>query len=192
MKTIKITLLIIIIFCIPEIMHSQEIALKTNTLYWASWGTANIEGEVVVGERSSLNLMVGYNPWTFSNNKKLKHISVMPGYRYWTCSPMNGQFLGVQLEYAHFNVGNIEFPFSIWKDLRNERFQGDMGAIGVSYGYHHIFSPRWSIEFEFGIGLAYAAYDRYLCENCGTKLGTESKFFVKPTRAAISLVYIIK
>ena len=78
MKTIKITLLIIIIFCIPEIMHSQEIALKTNTLYWASWGTANIEGEVVVVERSSLTLMVGYNPSTFSNNKKLSHISVIP------------------------------------------------------------------------------------------------------------------
>ena len=169
---------------------AQKASIKTNLLYWGAMGTANVEGEVVTGRRSSVNLMVGYNPWSFADNKKMKHVSVMPGYRYWFCLPMFGSFIGVQAEYAHFNAGNLHFPFNIWKSLRDERYQGNMGAIGVSYGYHFILSRHWSFEAEIGLGVAYAKYDRYQCHTCGTKLSSDDKVFLKPTRAALSVVYV--
>ena len=177
---------------LAAVAQAQQVAVKTNALYWATLGSANLEAEVAVGKRSSLNLMLGYNPWTFSNNKKLKHLSVMPGYRYWLCQPFSGHFFSAQAEYAHFNAGGVNFPFGIWKALETERLQGDMVAAGVGYGYHHILSPRWSLEAEIGLGLGYAWFDRYECATCGSKLGSDKKAFLKPTRAALSIVYIIK
>ncbi len=188
--TKRFALLLFVVVTLSPNVRAQKVALKTNLLYWGAMGTANVEGEVVTGRHSSVNLMLGYNPWTFSENKKMKHISALLGYRYWFCQPMNGSFIGVQGEYAHFNAGNLHFPLSIWKNLRDERLQGNMVALGVSYGYHFVLSRHWSLETEIGLGLAYAKYGRYPCYECGPKLGNGEKLFLKPTRAAMSVVYL--
>lgn len=185
-------LLFLLLLCAPLTLKAQEWAVKTNLLYWGMLGTANLEVEKRIGARHSLQLELGYNPFTYSDNKKLKHFAVKPGYRYWLCEAFSGHFLSAQLEYAHFNAGNVDFPFGLYGDLADHRLQGDLGAIGVGYGYHWILSPRWSIEAEIAIGLAYASYDRYECAICGSKLGSENKLFLKPTRAAVSVVYMLK
>lgn len=185
-------LFFLLLLAVPFGARAQEWAVKTNLLYWGMLGSANLEVEKRVAPRHSLTLQLGYNPFTYSENKKLKHISIKPGYRYWLCEAFSGHFLSAQLEYAHFNAGNVSLPLNIWDGLRDYRYQGDLGAVGVSYGYHWILSPRWSIEAEIGIGLAYARYDQYECAICGSLLGTENKVFLKPTRAAVSVVYMIK
>ncbi|MGI6219210.1 MAG: DUF3575 domain-containing protein [Bacteroidaceae bacterium] len=190
--TMKRLLLVLLLVAPFAGMKAQEWAVKTNLLYWGMLGTANAEVEKRIGARHSLQLEVGYNPFTYSENKKLKHISIKPGYRYWLCEAFSGHFLSAQLEYAHFNAGNVSFPFGLYDGLKDYRYQGDLGAIGVGYGYHWILSPHWSIEAEFAIGLAYAHYKQYECAICGSQLGSDNKVFLKPTRAAISVVYMIK
>lgn len=183
---------LLLLLALPAGMRAQEWALKTNLLYWAALGTGNLELEKAIGPRSSLQLQVGYNPFTYSDNKKLKHVSIMPGYRYWFCDVFSGHFLSTQLEYAHFNAGNVRFPFGLYRGLRDYRYQGDLGAVGIGYGYHWILSPRWSIEAEVAIGLAYARYKQYECVTCGSLLGTENKVFLKPNKIAVSVVYMLK
>ena len=71
-------------------------------------------------------------------------------------------------------------------------FQGWFIGGGVSYGYHWILAPRFSMEFTVGVGYAYLKYEKNRCTDCVKKLGEETAHYFGPTRAGLSLVYIIK
>lgn len=82
---------------------SQNVALKTNALYWATT-TPNIGIEASVGKRSTLQLFYGLNPWKQSggDQSSLRHWLVMPEYRYWFCESFNGWFIGAHLMGGQF------------------------------------------------------------------------------------------
>lgn len=171
---------------------AQNLAVKTNALYWAT-ASMNAGVEAKVADKWTVDLSVGYNPFTFSDNKKLKHIAVQPEARYWLCAPFAGHFVGAHLVYSHFNAGGVKLPFGIFPDLEDYRFQGDFGAVGLLYGYSWMLpSKRWSIEAVIGIGYGVAHYGKYECVHCGSKIGDETKGKVMPTKAAVSLIYNIK
>ncbi len=71
-------------------------------------------------------------------------------------------------------------------------FEGWLAGFGASYGYHLIMSPRFSMEFTIGVGYAYLKYDKTRCTDCKRKLGEEVSHYFGPTRAGLSLVYMIK
>jgi len=71
-------------------------------------------------------------------------------------------------------------------------FEGWFTGAGVSYGYHLIMSPRFSMEFTIGAGYAYLKYDKTRCTDCRKKLGEETAHYFGPTRAGVSLIYMIK
>lgn len=170
--------------------QAQNVALKTNVLHWATL-SLNLEPEVAVGKKSTLALGISYNPWTFSDNRKWKHIRVQPEYRYWICRPFGGHFLGLHASYTRFNVGNVSLPFGMMPDLKTNRVQGNEWAIGLGYGYHWILSPHWSIEAEAGVGFSHADFDEYLCQTCGDYLGSRHTNRFLPTKLSVSFVYVI-
>ena len=51
---------------------------------------------------------------------------------------------------------------------------------------------RWSLEASIGLGYARILYDKYPCATCGTKLKDTSKNYLGPTKASLSLIYLIK
>lgn len=171
---------------------AQNIALKTNAMYWAT-ATPNLAIETRLGYKWTMELSAGWNPFTFSDNKKLKHIAVQPEARYWLCSPFAGHFFGLHAIYSHYNAGNVKMPLGLFNDLRDYRFQGDLGAIGLGYGYSWMLpGNHWSIEAEIGVGVGVTRYDKYECATCGSKVGSETKTMLMPTKAAVSLIYNIK
>lgn len=171
---------------------AQHTAVKTNALYWATT-TPNLAFEQKVGRKWTAELAVGYNPFTFSDNKKLKHIAIQPEARYWLCSPFEGHFFGLHAIYSHYNAGGIKMPFGLFKNLRDYRFQGDMGAVGLGYGYSWMLpGNHWSIEAEIGLGVGITKYGKYECATCGSKVADEKKTFFMPTKAALSVVYNIR
>lgn len=184
---------------IPEVRASglpgkeifPDVALKTNLLTDLT-GTLNLGVEFRLSAYLTMDLSANYNPWTFSDNRKLKHIQIQPELRYWVNEPFNGHFLGTHLSYTNFNVGNLNLPFDIFPDLKDYRLQGNGYGLGVSYGYQWLFSPRWSLEASLGFGYMYLDYTRYECHTCGKKLNKESKHYFGPTKLAVSLIYIIK
>jgi hypothetical protein len=48
------------------------------------------------------------------------------------------------------------------------------------------------VEFTVGAGVVYLDYEKFPCARCGELLSKENKYYVGPTRAGISLVYILK
>lgn len=176
----------------PTAMQAQNLSVKTNALYWATT-TPNLAVETRLGRKWSLDFSVGYNPFTFSDNKKIKHVAVEPEFRYWLCSPMAGHFVGFDLLYSHYNAGGVKFPLGIFSDLRDHRYEGDLGAAGLVYGYSWMLpNKHWSIEGVIGLGAGYTRYRKYECEQCGTKIGREHKWLFMPTKIALNLVYHIK
>ena len=71
-------------------------------------------------------------------------------------------------------------------------FEGWLLGAGFSYGYHWILSPRLSMEFTFGVGYAFLKYDKTRCTDCRKKLGEATTHYFGPTRAGLSLVYMLK
>lgn len=170
-------------------MHAQQVTISNNLLYDA-WLTPNLRVGVRLAPHWSVGVNGGYRPWPTDDMKtrKWKHLLVSPDVRYWTDSVNVHHFFGLNLIYSHYNIANVKFPLGMWKSLRHERREGDLGAIGAYYGYSWPIARHWNIEAHIGAALAYTRYDKFECGHCGKKLGEKKKLFVLP-QAGLSIVY---
>ena len=71
-------------------------------------------------------------------------------------------------------------------------YEGWLIGTGVSYGYHWILAPRFSMEFTIGAGYTYLKFDKNRCTDCKRKIGESDRHYFGPTRAGISLVFMLK
>jgi len=180
-----------LLLVVSSVSWAQEVTLSNNLLY-DTWLTPNLRVGLRLSPHWSMGLTAGYRPWPTDDNtsRKWKHLLLSPDLRYWTDSVGVHHFFGVNLIYSHYNVADVKFPFGLWKSVRDERRQGDLGAIGLFYGYSWPLGRYWNLETHIGAAVGYTKFDRYQCGHCGTKIGTEKKVFVMP-QAGVSIVYNI-
>ena len=192
----KIFALLFLVFCVTISGKSQQVAVKTNLLYGAYTATPNMGLEIRLAKASTLDIGVGYNPWNLNgstaNNKKLVHWLGQVEYRHWLCQRFTGHFFGVHALGTQFNIAGHELPLLLEKGSKNYRYQGYGYGGGISYGYNFFLGKRWGLEATIGMGYARLHYDKYDCVKCGAKIGADVKNYFGPTKAGISLVYIIK
>ena len=184
-----ILVLLLLLFRLAD-LHSQTLAVKSDLLTGAL-SSPNLSVEVKLSDRFTLEAGFHYNPFPAGGDKRWKHWFVQPELRYWMCQPFGGHFFGAHLMYGVYNAGDMKLPLGLFKGVRSSRYEGDFLGLGVSYGYHFILSPRWSIETSLGVGFLHIGYERYRCLHCGEQTGGGYKNFIAPTRAAVSLVYLI-
>ena len=89
-----------------------------------------------------------------------------------------------------FNVGHVNMPGGLWKNLEKNRFQGDLWGAGLSYGYDWLLSEHWNLEAVIGLGYARVLFDKYPCASCGSKIDSDKKNYLGPTKLALNLVYL--
>lgn len=165
----------------------QHVSLKTNLLYDIT-ATFNLGAEFRTGNRTSLDIPLSWNPFTFSDNRKWKHFLLQPEFRLWTKETFNGHFFGLHAHYAYYNVGNLPHgPFS--RNMADSRYEGQAIGAGLSYGYRVNFTDNWGLEAAIGLGYAYLDYDKYECASCGDKMKSDTRNYFGPTKAGISLIY---
>ena len=168
-------------------MALPPVGIKTNILYDAT-ATFNLGIEFRTGQRTSLDVSGNWNPWTFGNNRKWKHVLVQSEFRWWAKEALSGHFFGAHAHYSLYNVSNLpNGPFSDY--MAAHRFEGWLAGAGISYGYRWNFSRNWGLEATVGVGYAYLNYDKYECGECGEKLGSETKNWFGPTKAGVTLIY---
>lgn len=180
-------------------IYGQKVAVKTNLLYDAT-STLNLGFEFGLSKKWTLDVSGNYNPWEFGENRKMKHWMVQPEMRYWLCEKFNGHFFGLHAHGAQYNWGGmLPWGFKNGKmfgienrNIMEHRYEGWLVGTGLSYGYQWILGKRWSLEASLGIGYAYLDYAKYKCEKCGEKIGNGHKNYFGPTKAAVSIIYIIK
>ena len=194
MKRIAFLFLMLAVFSVAG--YSQKVATKVNLLYGAYTYTPNLSLEVILGKRSTLDFGGGYNPWNLKgdekDNKKLVHWLGQVEYRYWLCRKFSGHFFGIHALGSQFNIGGHELPWLFEKGSKNYRYEGYGYGGGISYGYQFYLGKRWNLEANIGAGYARLHYDKYDCAKCGDKTGAGKKNYFGPTKAGISLIYIIK
>lgn len=182
--------------CMPLLVPAQALSVKTNLLYGAYTYTPNLGLEIGLGRKSTLDIGGGYNPWNLNgsdvNNKKAVYWLGQAEYRYWICQKFSGHFFGLHVLGTQFNISNHELPLLFGKGSKQYRYEGYGYGTGLSYGYQYILSNRWSLEANIGLGYARLHYSKYDCVKCGRKIGNEERNYFGPTRAVISVIYVIK
>ena len=173
-------------------LPAQNIAIKTNALYWATT-TPNAGVEMSLGEKSTAQMFFGLNPWKQSggDQSSLRHWMLMLEYRHWFCQSFNGWFVGAHLMGGEFNAGGVKLPFGLLSTLEHHRYEGWFVGGGITAGYQWPLSRHWNLETSLGFGYDYIQYDKMKCGSCGEKLKTGHTNYVGPTKAAVSLVYVI-
>ena len=173
-------------------VHAQRTAIRTNLLYDATL-SPNLGAEIRLDSTWTFGVNVGVNFWDIDKekNKKWRHVLVSPYFRkYLNDDIFHKGYLETNLIYSHFNVGNVKFPFGLYKSVQDHRLQGDLVALGGKYGYSWIFARDWRVEAEAGVAVGYAWFKEYDCPHCGTFLGNGDRIFLLP-QLGINVVYII-
>lgn len=180
---------------------AQEVAVKTNLLYDALT-TPNLGVEVGVGGKSTLNLVYGLNLWKFNSSTQhkrfAKHWVVMPEYRWWKCTRMDGHFFGVHAFGGQMNTSNMDIPVpgvffsgvNLRKAIKDNRYQGVFAGAGVTYGYQYPLTRNWNLEGEIGIGYGHVWYDKYPCGECGVRIEKGHTNYIGLTKLGLSIMYV--
>ena len=172
-------------------LSAQRLGIKNNLVYDATL-TPNLALEIGLGPKTTIEIGGGYNPFTFSDNKKFKHWLAQPELRFWSCERFNGFFWGIHLHGGEFNVGGIKMPFGLLSTLKDHRYEGYFYGGGVSIGNQWVLGKRWNLEASIGAGYARYHYDKYDCAECGDWLKKDDKNYFGITRATISFIYFLK
>lgn len=193
MKKNIILLLCFCLYSFPIALYAQQptetlphLAVKSNLLYLAT-STPNLAFEVGVGDQLSISLSAGYNAWQMPKDFQIKHYLVSPELRYWTGLRFSKHFWGVHAMYASYNIG----PVAMFGSLKEDSYRGDLYGGGISYGYHLLMGKRWGMEFTLGAGYLRLNYKKYRCGACDELLSLDKKNYFGPTKAGISLIYLI-
>lgn len=191
----------IFLMILVSLSVSGQVAVKTNLLYDATT-TPNLGVEVGLGGKSTINLVYGINPWTFSSEKHgdrfAKHWVLMPEYRYWLCSSFSGHFFGVHAMAGQMNVSNVDLGLpggffkgvNLVKAVKDSRFQGPYAGVGLTYGYQWALSRHWNLEAEIGAGYAHMWYKQYPCGDCGAKISSGHANYAGITKLGLSIMYV--
>ena len=163
-------------------LRAQFYSVQTNTLKLATT-TFNAEGSMMLSTHWTLNLGFSYNPWNFSDTRKIKHFLLEPGARYWFWQTYAGSFISMYAMGARYNVA--------WDGLLDGkyRYQGWGYGAGMTYGRSWLLGKRWNMEVEAGLGLLVSPYTKYRCEHCGDKVKSGTYFLPTP-KLAFNLVYL--
>ena len=165
---------------------AQQIGVKTNALMWAVL-TPNLGCEVVVGERSSLEVsMFGhYRPYGVDS----KLFAVQPEYRYWFSGrPMTREFVGVTAMVADYDMA-----------IRNHVYDGYAVSLGAIGGYAFSLGQSWRLELSGGLSLLYFRqkqhyrhdnYDDYFIGQDAPANSWGYKLF--PAKLGVTFIYIIR
>lgn len=169
----------------PEYIQQRnwKIAVKTNLLFDAAL-VANLGIEISPWKHWSLDIPVCYSPYSITQTRKIRLLSVQPEIRWWFKEAMSGHFIGLHTHVAGFNIALNDYA----------RYQDPNKALwgmGLSYGYaisldkkHH-----WGMEFTIGAGFAKYQYDAYHNWDNGQKFTSGSDCYWGITRAGVTLSY---
>ena len=173
---------------LSQVAAGQEVSIRNNLAYDAT-GTLNAAVEVQVGPHVSVGVNGGFKSWprflfwesnNTENTSHWRHFLVAPEFRYYFSEVFKGAFIGADALYSHFNVGDVKFPFGLYPEARDYRFQGDLFGGGLSVGYAWRLGPHWRIEAEAGVDVGYVAADKYQCARCGSQVGRKEGAVVIP------------
>ena len=153
--------------------------------------TPNHGIDFALGQHGSIGASIGLKPWprwlAWDYDKavpaKWRHRLVTLEGRWWPKRVYDGWFLGADALYLHYNFASLHLPFGLYPVLNNSRLQGDAVGAGLFAGYSWWLGEHWRLELAAGVAGAYNNADRYECDHCSAKVGTEQGAVIIPQLA---------
>ena len=126
---------------------AQKVALSTNFVDWANYGTLNLEA----------GMGVSRNPWEFHTKGGMpvmnKQTTVYAGTRYWPFYAYTGWWFGARARYTDFAQTGV---------LRAKYFLGTSVGAGLSAGYSWRLTKHLNLELGAGFwGGRHLKYEQY-------------------------------
>jgi hypothetical protein len=167
--------------------YLPKFAIKSNLLYMATT-TMNASAEFGIGRRWTADLSVGYNPFKLQEVGMNQLWFAQPELRYWFCQRFERHFIGLHAIYGEYNIGPVTFLTDTFKQYR---YKGRSVGAGISWGYHTPISKRWALETSLGVGYVKLDYDKHDCYECDKIVESRDRNYFGPTKAAVSLIFMI-
>jgi len=195
-NSLKSFLVVCAVASVSEVAFPQDISVRNN-LFWDAAGAPNIGVEYPLAKHMSVGANAALKPWPrfffwdndyVENTTHWKHLALVPEFRYYFDQVYDGFFTGADFVYTHYNVGNVKFPLGLYPEVADHRLQGDFFGAGLFAGYSWWIGKHWRIEAEAGVGAGLAAYDKFECDHCGTRLGEERKLVMVP-KLGLNIAY---
>lgn len=185
-------------------VKAQQFGVKTNALMWGVL-TPNAGVEIVVGERSSLDLSAFFKPCYSADKGSFLNSRItgfQPEYRYWfNGRPMTREFIGASMMFADYELVNADKSTGM-----KYVYDGNAISLGIVGGYSFILGRdrkdkinRWRLELCGGFSFLgflqkrYNINDSYDDYFVGEPVKANSlgyKLF--PAKLGITFTYIIK
>lgn len=164
-------------------------AVKTNLLFDAAL-MPNIEVEVPIGNRFSVNGELMFPWWLFEDDKYcLQILSGGLEGRYWLGNRAKRRLLTGHFAGLYVGAGKYDLQWN------RDGYQGEFFvAAGISYGYATRIARNLNLEFNIGLGLLRTSYEHYhTLDNYQTLLWQDSGKYtwLGPTKVKISLVWLL-
>ncbi len=168
--------------------YMPHAAFKFNALYGAA-ATPNFAVEFGLGRKWTFDAAVAFNPFKLSSEGINRLWFVQPEVRYWPCQRFEKHFFGLHAIYGQYNIGQVNF---LGPSFREHTYKGSAVGAGISWGYHRPLGKRLAVEFSVGAGYLHLDYDKFRCEVCDELVGHKAQHYFGPTKAAVSLIWMIK
>ena len=176
--------------------HHTE--LSTNLLYLAT-ATPNLTIDFGFARHWSFSVTGGFNAWKYPSytndmnktvNPKTMHWLVIPELRFWFREHLSGGWIGINGAYADYKIGGIKAIPA----LKEHRYEGYLWSRGITLGWHWWAGRkhRTGVNAYIGVGFVTLKYDEYNACKCSKSTGTYDRSYIGPSRAGVSLTYVIK
>lgn len=169
--------------------YLPKTALKTNLLLLGTT-TPNIGLEFGLAMNWTLDIATGYNPFKLQDGGINRVGFLQSEIRYWFCQRFEKHFIGFHGLWLGYNIGQVDIPFA--DILKENRYDGYGIGAGFSYGYQLPMGKRWAWEFTLGVGYIRLEHDKFKCYECDEFTGKQTKHYFGPTKAGVSLMFMIK
>lgn len=160
---------------------AQRVALRTNLVDWAML-SPNLTVEARLSHRLTLGMGFAGNPLKLKiADCRLNTFRFQPELRYWFNRPMARHYMGVAALASLYDFRH-----------KGTVSQGDIFALGLTYGYALVLSRQWNVEFTLGAGIGKTRYFKYAENAAKPKNPNNSKWIPVPMNIGVSFAYIFK
>jgi hypothetical protein len=175
------------------------VSIRTN-LVWDGVAEPNLGVEFPIGKHWSLGGNAGIKTWprwlfwdndNVENTTHWRNFAVVPEARFYFDQVYDGWFIGADILYTHFNVGNVKFPFNMYPDVKEHRMQGDFVGLGAFGGYSWWLGQHWRLELEAGVAVGYYKAGKYNCDHCGALVDEPAGVGVVP-KVGVNIAYNVR
>ena len=180
----------------PTFCRPLYLGLSTNMLYDLA-AVPNLGAEIYLGRRWSIALDGMYAWWSCSRKNHYWRIyGVELTGRYWlgkaaAAKPLTGHHLGL---YAQALTYDFEWGGRGYMggEPGGNLFNRATSGFGLEYGYSLPIARRLNLDFALGLGYLRGKYYEYLpIDDCYVWQCTKMRHYWGPTRAAVSLVWLV-